>query len=73
MQPKFPQKESAVDAITNVAGAGPSIATDLFMGGYEFASGNYGEGAKQIVRNLPFARMWFWKDDMNAITRMWAQ
>ena len=73
LQPKFPQKESAVDAITNVAGAGPSIATDLFMGGYEFASGNYGEGAKQIVRNLPFARMWFWKDDMNAITRMWAQ
>jgi len=73
LQPKFPQKESAVDAITNVAGAGPSIATDLFMGGYEFASGNYGEGAKQVVRNLPFARMWFWKDDMNAITRMWAQ
>jgi len=73
LQPKFLQKESAVDAITNVAGAGPSIATVLFMGGYEFASGDYGEGAKQVVRNLPFARMWFWKDDMNAITRMWAQ
>ena len=30
-------------------------------------------GAKNFARNLPFARMWFWKDDMNAITRMWAQ
>jgi len=73
LDPKFPQQPNTMDAITNVAGAGPSIATDISRGIVDFASGNYGEGAKQVVRNLPFARMWFWKDDMNAITRMWAQ
>jgi predicted nucleic acid-binding Zn-ribbon protein len=73
LAPKFPQEPNTMDAITNVAGAGPSIATDISRGIVDFASGNYGEGAKQVVRNLPFARMWFWKDDMNAITRMWAQ
>ena len=73
LAPKFPQEPNVMDAITNVAGAGPSITTDIGRGVVDFASGNYGEGAKQVVRNLPFARMWFWKDDMNAITRMWAQ
>ena len=73
LAPKFPQEPNTMDAITNIAGAGPSIATDISRGVVDFASGNYGEGAKQVVRNLPFARMWFWKDDMNAITRMWAQ
>jgi hypothetical protein len=73
LAPKFPQQPNTMDAITNIAGAGPSIATDISRGVVDFASGNYGEGAKQVVRNLPFARMWFWKDDMNAITRMWAQ
>lgn len=73
LAPKFPQEPNTMDAITNVAGAGPSITTDIGRGIVDFASGNYGEGAKQVVRNLPFARMWFWKDDMNAITRMWAQ
>ena len=73
LAPKFPQEPNVMDAITNVAGAGPSITTDVGRGIVDFASGNYGEGAKQVVRNLPFARMWFWKDDMNAITRMWAQ
>lgn len=72
LAPKFPQEPNTMDAITNIAGAGPSIATDISRGVVDFASGNYGEGAKQVVRNLPFARMWFWKDDMNAITRMWA-
>ena len=73
LAPKFPQEPNTMDAITNIAGAGPSITTDISRGIVDFASGNYGEGAKQVVRNLPFARMWFWKDDMNAITRMWAQ
>ena len=84
--PKFPQKPSfleqklqestgiiGLDATANMAGAGASISLDLLGGAAQFISGEYGEGAKNFARNLPFARMWFWKDDMNAITRMWAQ
>jgi len=84
--PKFPQKPSfleqklqestgiiGLDATANMAGAGASISLDLLGGAAQFVSGDYGEGAKNFARNLLFARMWFWKDDMNAITRMWAQ
>jgi hypothetical protein len=72
LSPKFPQQKSALDAITGVAGAGPSWAADMFRGTYNVASGEYGEGFKEIARNLPFARMWFLKDDINQITRAWA-
>jgi hypothetical protein len=39
---------------------------------YQFASGEQGEGAKTIARNMPFARMWFWKNEMNQITSAFA-
>ena len=84
--PKFPQKPSfleqklqestgiiGLDATANMAGAGVSISLDLLGGAAQFVNGEYGEGAKNFARNLPFARMWFWKVDMNSITRMWAQ
>ena len=29
-----------------------------------------GEGTKEVIRNLPFARMWFWKGKMNELTNM---
>ena len=70
---KFPQEPSALDAVTGLAGAGPSWAADVGSGMYQFASGEYGEGAKTIARNAPFARLWFLKDDINQITRAWAQ
>lgn len=70
---KFPQEPSALDAVTGLAGAGPSWAADVGNGMYQFASGEYGEGAKTIARNAPFARLWFLKDDVNQITRAWAQ
>lgn len=73
LSPKFPQQPSALDAVTGIAGAGPSWAADMFRGTYNVASGEYGEGFKEIARNLPFARMWFLKDDINQITRAWAQ
>lgn len=73
ISPKFPQKESMVDAVTGLAGAGPSWVAGTAEGIYEFASGEYGEGAKSVARQLPFARMWFWKDEVNQITRAWAQ
>jgi hypothetical protein len=70
LQPRFPQKPSAVDAATGLMGAGPSITTDLALGAYDLVTGNIGEGTKEIIRNLPFARMWFWKGKMNEFTRM---
>lgn len=73
ISPKFPQKPSTLDAITGLAGAGPSWTADTAGGIYQFATGEYGEGARTVVRNLPFARMWFLKDDINQITRAWAQ
>ena len=36
----------------------------------DIVTGNVGEGTKEIIRNLPFARMWFWKGKMNEFTRM---
>jgi hypothetical protein len=73
LSPKFPQKPSVVDAVTGIAGAGPSWGADMAIGLYDFLNGNYGEGAKDIARNLPFARMWFWKDEVSQLTRAWAQ
>jgi len=73
LNPKYPQGPSIADAATGLAGAGPSITYDIAMGAAEFASGEYGEGAKNVFRNLPFTRMWFWKDEMNQMTRAWSQ
>ena len=73
LSPKFPQQPSTLDAVMGLAGAGPSWASDVGRGMYQFANGEFGEGAKQIARNAPFARLWFLKDDVNQITRAWAQ
>tara|TARA_R100000329_G_scaffold150291_2_gene142812 strand:- start:3153 stop:6650 length:3498 start_codon:yes stop_codon:yes gene_type:complete len=70
LQPRFPQKPDALDAATGLLGAGPSIATDIGRGVYDLTTGNIGEGTKEIIRNLPFARMWFWKGKMNELTNM---
>ena len=70
LQPRFPQKPSGVDAATGLLGAGPSISSDLSIGMYELVTGNVGEGSKEIIRNLPFARLWFLKGKMNEMTRM---
>lgn len=73
ISPKYPQKPSTLDAFTGIAGAGPSWTADTLGGIYEFAFGDIGDGARTVVRNLPFARMWFLKDDINQITKAWAQ
>ena len=70
LQPRFPQKPDALDAANGLLGAGPSIATDLARGSYDLVTGNIGEGTKEVIRNLPFARMWFWKGKMNEFTNM---
>ena len=68
INPKFPVKPSVIDPVTDVLGAGPSIATDITKGVMDVVQGNVSEGSKQVVRNLPGARMWFWKDEMNQLT-----
>ena len=69
IQPRFPQKPSTLDAITGIAGAGPSIAADYGKGLYEMVTGNIGEGAGQVLKSLPFARILFWKDEVNQMSR----
>jgi hypothetical protein len=70
ISPKFPQEEDYVDAATGLLGAGPSIAVDLTVNPMaSFMNGEAGEGMKTFIRNLPFMRVWLWKDQMNAMTR----
>jgi hypothetical protein len=71
LQPRFPQKPDALDAATGLLGAGPSIGADIGRGLYDLViAGEVGEGTKEVIRNLPFARMWFWKGKMNQFTNM---
>tara|TARA_S200002703_G_scaffold104871_1_gene90987 strand:- start:151 stop:1092 length:942 start_codon:yes stop_codon:yes gene_type:complete len=64
---KFPQEESYVDAAVGILGAGPSWGTDMASGMYNFATGDFGQGSKEIIKSLPTARLWIWKDFVNEI------
>tara|TARA_R110000796_G_scaffold163811_1_gene280773 strand:+ start:6844 stop:10359 length:3516 start_codon:yes stop_codon:yes gene_type:complete len=70
LQPKFPQEPNTADAVTGVLGAGPSITTDLSRAIYEMTYGDVGEGSKDFIRNLPYARLWFLKGKVNELTNM---
>jgi len=70
LQPKFPQEPSKVEAATGLLGAGASITSDLISGMYEMVTGDIGEGSKDIIRNLPFMRLWFLKGKVNEFTNM---
>ena len=69
INPKFPQQPSYLDAASGIMGAGPSISIDLARAAGKFAMGETGEGAKEFIRNLPFARLWFLKELTNDMTR----
>ena len=73
LQPKYPENDPYAAVIGGIGGAGPSITYDLMQGAYQFTRGEYGEGAKQFVRNLPGMRLWFLRDQMNEMTRGWAR
>jgi len=71
LQPKFPQEKNIVDAFTAVGGAGPSIGVDLFGGLKQvFYDGEYGSGSKQILKNLPYMRLWFIKEYVNEMGKV---
>jgi len=72
-QPRYPQDPNIPDAITNVTGAASSWSLDMYRSMEQFAQGNYGEGASQFIRNLPFSNVWFIRDDVNQLGRYLSQ
>ena len=68
INPKRPVDEGYGAAALEVVGAGPSIGQEVAEGVKEFTEGNYGEGSKKIIRALPTARLWIWRDFMNEAT-----
>ena len=72
ISPKFKTEPNVADAVAGLAGAGPSWGLDMVNSLGLFLSGDYGEGAKEFVRNLPGSNLWFIKDELNQISRGWA-
>ena len=74
ISPKFNQGTDIVGGVAGIAGAGPSWADDMLRNGVgSWAQGEWGQGSKTIVRNLPFTRMWFLKNFTNEMSRAWGQ
>jgi hypothetical protein len=67
--PRFPQQPNALDAVTGLTGAASSWTADMGRSAYSFANGEYGEGAAQFVRNLPFSNLWFIRSEINELSR----
>ena len=63
--PKYPQEPNLSDALTGIGGAGPSIALDYYRAFADLISGNYNDGVKDLVRVLPFAQIFWYKDFVN--------
>lgn len=72
IKPKFNQQQNYVDAITGVAGAGPSYGVDVARGLTKFMLGDFGEGASDLIRLAPFAQLHFLKDQTNETARAFA-
>lgn len=72
IKPKFKQDKNMLDAITGIAGAGPSYAVDVGRGLVKFLSGDFGEGSAELIRRLPFAQLHFLKDTTNETARAFA-
>lgn len=69
VNPKFPQEQNYVDAVTAIAGAGPSWGVDTGRAVKEFVTGNYGEGFADFMKQMPYMRLWFLKDEINGLGR----
>jgi hypothetical protein len=69
IEKKGPKETDAFGAVTTIGGAGVSITHDFFRKGvYEFITGNFGEGSKHMIRNMPFVKLWFLKGFTNDMT-----
>ena len=70
LEPRYPQGPDPVAAATGLLGAGPNIGADLATSIGNLLTGNVGEGSKEFIKNLPFARLWFLKGHVNDLTNM---
>jgi hypothetical protein len=73
ISPKFKQRESTLDVVTDLAGAGPSWAANVGEGLYKVAKGEYGEGASDVLRMMPMANMWFLKSEVSELAQAMRQ
>ena len=69
ISPKYRQEKDYIDAVTMPMGAGVGSGTDLVRSAGSFVMGDYGEGSKDFISNLPYMRLWFLKDLVNDMTR----
>jgi len=69
LAPKYPQEPNIADAVTAVAGAGPSVGLDYYRAFENLLTGNIGEGTKDLGRVLPFAQLFWLKGFTNNLTR----
>tara|TARA_R100001129_G_scaffold152467_1_gene114907 strand:- start:230 stop:3520 length:3291 start_codon:yes stop_codon:yes gene_type:complete len=61
-KPKYVTKnpdERPVDIALEFGGAGPSIGVDYYRSLAKLIRGDYSDGTKELVKSLPFARLWF--------------
>tara|TARA_R100000655_G_scaffold6587_4_gene18762 strand:+ start:336 stop:3578 length:3243 start_codon:yes stop_codon:yes gene_type:complete len=65
---KFPEEQGIGNALTGVGGAGPSILKDYYDGFVEMTTGDFGQGAKETIRALPYMRLWFIHGLVNNMT-----
>jgi hypothetical protein len=69
IQPKFKQRQNPLDVVTDIAGAGPSWAANVAEGIFKVTTGDYGEGASDILRMMPMANMWFLKSEVSELAQ----
>lgn len=69
INPKFQQEKNYLDALTAIGGAGPSWGVDTGRAVKEFVTGNYGEGFADFMKQMPYMRLWFLKDEINGLGR----
>lgn len=69
IQPKFKQRQNPLDVVTDIAGAGPSWAANVAEGIYKVTTGEYGQGASDILRMMPMANMWFLKGEVSELAQ----
>ena len=64
--PKY--RDTASEAVIGIAGAAPSIGFTYAQALKEMLVGDTGAGAKDLIRSLPFMRVYWWKDSVNEMT-----
>ena len=64
--PKY--RDTASEAVIGITGAAPSIGFTYAQALKEMLVGDTGAGAKDLIRALPFMRVYWWKDSVNEMT-----